>query len=68
MVNEEKVDLLLEMLRSADVTDASQDESKTLKELESEEGGREGPHYPPLQERNAFLCEIHPMTTRIYIN
>ena len=42
MVNEEKVDLLLEMLRSADVTDASQDESKTLKELESEEGGREG--------------------------
>ena len=42
MVNEEKVDLLLEMLRSADVTDASQDESKTLKELESEEGGRGG--------------------------
>ena len=48
-VNEQKVDLLLDMLKSADVTDTSREESKTVKELESEwggggreEGGREG--------------------------
>ena len=45
MVNEQKVDLLLDMLKSADVTDTSQEESKTVKQLESEgewgEGERE---------------------------
>lgn len=35
-VNEQKVDLLLDMLKSADVTDASSEENKTVKELESE--------------------------------
>ena len=34
-VNESKVDLLLDMLKSADVTDTSREESKTVKELES---------------------------------
>ena len=36
VVNEQKVDLLLDMLKSADVTDTSKEESKTVKELESE--------------------------------
>ena len=50
-VNEQKVDLLLDMLKSADVTQTSQEEDKTIQELEREgrregregrEGGREG--------------------------
>ncbi|CAI8029248.1 Signal transducing adapter molecule 1 [Geodia barretti] len=36
VVNEQKVDLLLDMLKSADVKDTSREESKTVKELESE--------------------------------
>ena len=36
VVNEQKVDLLLDMLKSADVTDTSEEESKTVKQLESE--------------------------------
>ena len=35
-VNEQKVDLLLDMLKSADVTDTSYEESETVKQLESE--------------------------------
>ena len=35
-VNEQKVDLLLDMLKSADVTEARHEENKTVKELESE--------------------------------
>ena len=38
VVNEQKVDLLLDMLKSADVKDTSREESKTVKELESELG------------------------------
>ena len=48
VVNEQKVDLLLDMLKSADVTDTSNEESKTVKELESElreEGGGEGKYF-----------------------
>ena len=45
-VNEEKLDLLLEMLKEADVTsEENEAESQTLMELEGvwvEEGGREG--------------------------
>ena len=40
-VNEQKVDLLLDMLKSADVTQTSQEEDKTIQELERE-GRREG--------------------------
>ena len=35
VVNEQKVDLLLDMLKSADVTDTSREENKTVKQLES---------------------------------
>ena len=49
VVNEQKVDLLLDMLKSADVKDTSREESKTVKELESELGeGVENTLFNPL--------------------
>ena len=35
-INEQKIDLLLDMMRSADVTDGNQAESETLLEMEGE--------------------------------